>query len=78
MLTIISEPWNYEPWSGAVSTYNELIMRGLFDNFCEALEDCYPDGLTMTELNDILWFEPEFCYELVGLNYDSEKDEIIE
>lgn len=32
----------------------------------------------MTDLNDLLWLEPEFCYDLVGLEYDSENGEIVD
>lgn len=78
MLKLYADVWNYEPWSGAVHVYNELCARNLLDNFYEALEDCYPDGIDMTGLNDLLWFEPEFCYSLVGLNYDSENGEIFD
>ena len=78
MLTILANSWHYRPWSGAINTYNELNKRGLLDVFFEAIEDYYPEGIDMTSLNDILWFKPEFCYELVGLKYDSENGEILD
>lgn len=77
-MKIYAEQWNYEPWSGAVHTYGELQNRGLLDAFFDELEGLYPDGVNMTGLNDLLWFEPEFCYNLVGLKYDSESGEILD
>lgn len=77
-MKIYAEPWNYETWQGAVDTYNNLQSRGLLDAFFDELELCYPEGIDMTALNDLLRFNPEFCYKLVGLKYDSENDEIID
>lgn len=77
-MKIYAEPWNYEPWQGAVDTYNNLQSRGLLDVFFNELELCYPEGIDMTALNDLLRFDPEFCYKLVGLKYDSENDEILD
>lgn len=78
MLKLYADVEDYKPWIGAVYTYDELYNRDLLDAFYEALAVCYPNGLSMTELNDILWFKPEFCYDLVGLEYDSENNEIID
>lgn len=76
MLTIVSEPYNYTPWSGAVNTYDNLYNHNLLNVFFDSLEELYPNGLSETDLNDILWFEPEFCYSLVGLKYDSDTGEV--
>lgn len=78
MLKLNADVCNYEPWYGAVHTYSELQSRGLLDTFFDELELCYPEGIDMTDLNDLLRFEPEFCYKLVGLVYDSENDEILD
>lgn len=78
MLKLYADAWNYKPWSGAINTYNELQGRGLLDAFFNELEFCYPDGIDMIGLNDLLWSEPEFCYSLVGLKYDSENGEILD
>lgn len=77
MLILKVDARNYEPW-GAVHTYRELQNRGLLDVFFDELEPYYPEGIDVTDLNDLLRFEPEFCYNLVGLAYDSENDEIID
>lgn len=55
-------------WSGAVETQERIVNAGYGEYFMERLEELYPDGMTEGELNDLLWFHEEFCYELVGLN----------
>ena len=30
------------------------------------LEECYPEGLSETEINDIFWFEEDFIAEVLG------------
>ena len=47
------------------------------DSVENALEELYPDGMTDTEINDLFWFDFEYVCELIGLEYDAEKDEII-
>ena len=78
MLKLNADVYNYEPQYGAVHTYSELQSRELLDTFFDELELCYPEGIDVTDLNDLLRFEPEFCYKLVGLVYDSENDEILD
>lgn len=58
----------FSPWSEAVYTYNKLIEADKSEEFIQRLDDIYPDGITETQLNDILWFEEEWCYDIVGLN----------
>lgn len=74
-LKIISDLSDYQPWSGAVETYERIKDAGKLDAFEAEMELIYPEGLTMTELNDILWFEPEWVYELLGMDNDEEYDE---
>lgn len=60
---------NFEPWSGAVETYEKIFNAGKIDEFEAALIDAYgKDEFEETELNDILRFETEFCLSLVGLD----------
>ena len=34
------------------------------------IEELYPDGLSETQLNDILWFEADWIYESLGIYED--------
>ena len=72
--TEISDLSEFSPWSGAVETCEQIINAGKGGIFISRLEDVYPDGMTDGDLNDLLWFDPDFCLDLVGLK-DEEEDE---
>ena len=38
----------------------------------QILEDTYPDGMTETELNDLLWFDSESVYEWLGIRSEEQ------
>lgn len=63
---------DFKAWSGAVRTLDRIIAEGKCDELEAILEEQYPDGMTDTQLNDILWFEPEWCYEMVGIRTERE------
>ena len=54
---------NFKAWSGAKDTLNKLIELDKCEDLEFILDDLYPDGLTDTQLNDILWFEDEWIFE---------------
>ena len=58
---------NFKAWSGAKDTLNKLIELDKCDELEFILDDLYPDGLTETELNDLLWFDDEWIYETLGI-----------
>lgn len=64
---------DFDAWSGAIDTKNRIIEEGKEDDFDAMMEELYPDGLTDTQLNDILWFEEEWIYDNLGIS-DEEED----
>ena len=56
---------DFEAWSGALRTKNRICDAGKGEEFIIAMEDEYPDGISDTELNDLLCFDDEFCLHLV-------------
>lgn len=66
---------SFEAWSGAVSTLNRIINEGKCKDLEFILDDLYPDGMTETELNDLLWFEPETVFEWLGISYEDEDED---
>ena len=58
---------NFKAWSGAKDTLNKLIELDKCDELEFILDDLYPDGLTETELNDMLWFDDEWIYKTLGI-----------
>lgn len=65
----------YHPWSGAVDTWNTIEENGLLEELDNLLEDLYPDGLSETELNDLLWFDSDWIFEQLGISEDEDEDE---
>lgn len=71
-LKIISDISEYKPWSGAVSHWDYIQDNNLVDSLEEILEEVYPDGITMTQLNDLLWFDWDSVKEWLGI-YEEEE-----
>jgi len=57
---------DYKAWSGAVETLERIKYLGLEDSFNNLIEELYPDGIDETQLNDILWFEEDWIFEMLG------------
>ena len=66
---------NFDAWSGAVDTKERIIQEGKADEFDNLIEELYPDGLSETQLNDILWFEEDWLFEMLGISDEEEEDE---
>lgn len=62
----------FEAWSGAVDTLNRIREEGKTDALEAILEDLHPDGMTETDLNDLLWFDPETVFEWLGIKTNDE------
>ena len=71
----INDLYDFQPWAGAVNTYETIVNADKGKQFMNELESIYPDGITDTQLNDLLWFESDWCLELVGLNETDETDD---
>ena len=63
---------DFEPWSGAVNTYERLERNNKLNDLEWLLPELFDGDVEETELNDLLWFEPNTVYELVGLQTESE------
>lgn len=71
--------YDFEPWSGAVGTYRRLERNNKLNDLEWLLPELFSkDDVEETELNDLLWFEPDIVYEMVGLETESEIEEEIE
>lgn len=69
---------DFEAWNGAVPHLEFLCNNNLVDRLEFALEDVYQDAaLSETELNDLLWFEPDLLAEWLGFeDWDSMVEEL--
>lgn len=61
---------NFDAWSGAVDTKKTIIREGKAEDFNFLIEELYPEGLTDTQLNDLLWFESDWIFEMLGIEID--------
>lgn len=76
-LKVIIDFSDYKPWSGAVDTYELIKDADKLDELEFYLEELYPDGITATQINDILWFDSEEVLKYLGLG-DEEDEEMDE
>ena len=60
----------FQAWSGAVETKDRIIEEGKDEAFEQMIDELYPDGMTDTELNDLLWFDEEFIFESLGMEIE--------
>ena len=75
MLKIYVTLDDYRPWSGAVETFNTIEDNNKLDDFELLIKDCYPEGISQTSLNDILWFNGDWVLEQLGLKDDESEEE---
>jgi hypothetical protein len=69
----------FEPWGEtAINTKEKIVDAGKADAFSAQIRELYPDGIPEVTMNDLLWFDRDWCFELVGINdcdCDCEEDE---
>lgn len=63
---------SFNSWSGAVDTLDRIQGEGKCEELENILEDLYPDGMTETQLNDLLWFDSEQVYEWLGIRSEEQ------
>ena len=69
---------NFKAWSGAEDTLERIQREGKCDLLEQILEDIYSEGMTETELNDLLWFESETIYEWLNIRSEEQIKKEIE
>lgn len=63
---------SFQAWSGAKDTLDRIQREGKCSLLEQILEDTYPNGMTETELNDLLWFDSESVYEWLGIRSEEQ------
>lgn len=61
---------NFEAWSGAISTKETIIDNDKENDFDSLIDNLYPDGLTDTQLNDLLWHDSDWVLEQLGIEVE--------
>ena len=66
---------NFDAWSGAISTKETIINNDKEKDFDNLIDEIYPDGLTDTQLNDLLWHDSDWVLEQLGIEEEEEEEE---
>lgn len=68
---------DFKFWSGAIANAEEFTLEEL-DQITAELESLDDgDGYDETQINDLMWFEPEYLASLIGLEWDTETGKVI-
>ena len=64
-------------WSGSKANAEEFTLEEL-DQITVKLETRDDgDGYSETEINDLMWFEPEYLASLIGLEWDTKTGKVV-
>ena len=61
---------DFNAWSGAIHTKQVILKNEKEEDFNYLIDDLFPDGLSETELNDLLWFDDDFIFENLNINIE--------
>ena len=61
---------DFKAWSGAVETKERIVKEGKEQEFEELIEELFPNGVSATELNDLLCFDDEYILNCLGIQLD--------
>ena len=64
---------SFEPWYGAVDTFDKLKEMDLLDDLEKVLGSLYPDGIDEFELNNLFWHESEWLFDNLGVSEEEEE-----
>lgn len=65
---------DFQFWSGAKSNAETLTGEQL-DMVENILEDCYPDGIDATTINEMFWFDFDTIREWLGIEDEESGNE---
>lgn len=57
----------FQAWGGGIPTLGRVKEHGKCRELEAVLEELYPDGMTETELNNLLWFDAEEVFKWCGI-----------
>jgi len=66
----------FEAWSGGKDTLETIVRAGKAAELENLLMETEPaDGWSDTAINDVLWFESDWLFEMLGISEDEEEAE---
>lgn len=72
-MKVICDFSDYTPWAGAVDAYNKIQEAGKIGDLVDLLEEWFNGEATMTQINDVLWFDYEQVFDALGISTDEEE-----
>ena len=61
---------DFDAWSGAKDTQQTIIDNNKENTFDSLIDELYPDGITDTQLNDLLWHDSDWVLEQLGIEIE--------
>lgn len=65
---------DFNAWSGAIDTKKVILDNDKEIAFENLIDELYTDGLTDTELNDLLWHDADWVLEQLGISEEEEEE----
>ena len=72
-MKVIRDFSDYTPWAGAVDTYDKIAEAGKLDELETLLDEWFDGEATITQINDVLWFDYEQVFDALGISTDAEE-----
>ena len=66
-MKVICDFSDYTPWGGAVDAYDKIEGAGKIDDLETLLEEWFGGEATITQINDVLWFDYEQVFDALGI-----------
>lgn len=68
LFTQLDSVYYFEPWEGAVETYEKIKDAHKLDELESLVDELYPEGLTLQDFNDLLRFEDDWVLNMLNLS----------
>ena len=76
MLSIVKDISGFELkaelWSGALDTLETITQADKLPDLVDLLEEMYPEPVSITTINDLLWFDDDFLFEQLDMEMADE------
>ena len=63
-----------ELWSGAIQTMETIEENDKEDEFMDLLDELFPEGEDLTNLNDFIRFDSDYIFETLGISEEDEEN----
>ena len=60
---------DFEFWGGA-KEFAARLTEDEMEAIEAAIEECFPEGISETSVNDLFWFDDDWLLEILGIDYD--------